>query len=632
VGRKHDRRRRFGGVLTRLRADMRGNVLIMTAFALIPMLAMTGAAIDMSRLYVVKVRLQEACDAGVLAGRKFMDTTNTSTTLDTNAAAQARLFFTNNYHNGWYGTSTPVFTPSKTSDSQVSGTATTRVPMAVMQMFGSPAITLNVTCQARYDIADADVMFVLDTTGSMGCLTSDNQSTCDSYVVSNTVTNPDGSYSVTEKSNSRIAGLRSAVLSFFDTVTSSADASTNFRFGFVPYSGAVNVGNLLRPSGYMTTGNWNYDTRTYVGDANSGSSSTTTSSNVNSCPGANGTTRSLPAGTYNSSGQATNTTYSYNSSSRVCTTTTQTVIANWYYASTSTPIDSYVTGNAVDNPSQLGSTTSTWPGCVEERMSASGETGSTFSATSPPLSLDVDTVPTTNAQRWAPMWTDATFARINSPETTSATRSILSRYSGSTQYDLANSLNMLPCPKAASRLSSMQLPAGSSSSVKSSLRTTIQNYMSASSGFRPYGVTYHDIGMTWGTRLLAPSGIFASDTAAWSGHNSPNRFIIFLTDGTMETQQLAYTSFGMEAYDNRTGAGTNETTATNNHNARLATACTIAKNRNIKVFVIAYSQTLTTQLTNCASPGQAYYAADTAGLNTAFASIAQQVAMLRISQ
>ena len=50
------------------------------------------------------------------------------------------------------------------------------------------------------------------------------------------------------------------------------------------------------------------------------------------------------------------------------------------------------------------------------------------------------------------------------------------------------------------------------------------------------------------------------------------------------------------------------------------------------MFVVGFGQTLTSQLTACASPGQAYYASDNASLTAAFQKIAKQVAMLRISQ
>ena len=44
--------------------------------------------------------------------------------------------------------------------------------MTLLQIFGKAPVTLNVACQAHYDLADTDVMFVLDTTGSMSCVPS----------------------------------------------------------------------------------------------------------------------------------------------------------------------------------------------------------------------------------------------------------------------------------------------------------------------------------------------------------------------------------------------------------------------------------------------------------------------------
>jgi len=88
----------------------------------------------------------------------------------------------------------------------------------------------------------------------------------------------------------------------------------------------------------------------------------------------------------------------------------------------------------------------------------------------------------------------------------------------------------------------------------------------------------------------------------------------------------------MEKLDQRVTGNANSTTDLNNHNARFLAECSAAKARNITVFVVSFGSTLTSQLKSCASPGQAYYASDNASLKTAFQKIAQQVAMLRISQ
>ncbi|MFZ2979694.1 MAG: pilus assembly protein TadG-related protein, partial [Sphingobium sp.] len=60
------------GFLGRLRKDVRGNTLALVAAGMLPLLGLIGGGIDMSRIYLAKSRLQQACDAGALAGRKAM--------------------------------------------------------------------------------------------------------------------------------------------------------------------------------------------------------------------------------------------------------------------------------------------------------------------------------------------------------------------------------------------------------------------------------------------------------------------------------------------------------------------------------------------------------------------------------
>ena len=139
------------GFLARLSGDTRANTLAMMAAALVPVAGLTGSAIDAARMYVVKVRLQQACDAGALAGRKFM-VVDANTTLDSNATQQAQTFFNNNFPANFYDASNVTFTPSRTANNQVAGTASATVPMAVMGMFGFQPVTMSVACQARDDI------------------------------------------------------------------------------------------------------------------------------------------------------------------------------------------------------------------------------------------------------------------------------------------------------------------------------------------------------------------------------------------------------------------------------------------------------------------------------------------------
>lgn len=592
------------GFLQRLARNVAGTTAALMAASLIPLAAFAGAAVDTARLYVVKVRLQQACDAGALAGRKFM----TGTTLDSNATTQANAFFTNNFRAGWFTTSGVSFTPTLTEDGQVRASARATVPMTLMTMFGNGSVTLNATCQARLDIPDVDIMFVLDTTGSMACAASDSQSTCGYYVVSNT-SQSGGVWSVAEKSNSRIKALRSAVLTFYDTLEGAADPSTHIRYGVVPYSSTVNVGYLLRNlnTSYLVSDNWNYQSRKWVGDANGSSSNDTVSaSNSSTCDSYE--RPRTPAVGY----PATVVTTSWNSSRSRCTRTTTQKIPNFTYNQYTWDISNYVTGAATPNPAaeqqRVGVTgpTDTWAGCIEER-----DTSALSSFSTPlPYDLDVDLVPSSRATRWRPMWPEVIYDRNGTPETTSATR--VAPINNNAYY-----YNLMACPKQAQRLEVLT-------------RDDLDDYVTAAD-FKPMGHTYHDIGMIWGVRMLSPTGIFKGDTDCWPNRPCPQRYIVFMTDGQMEPDPSVYGAYGFEKFDRRvTGGSTSQ--QTNYHNARLAVACDAAKARNITVFVVAYAQTLTSQLSACASPGKAFEATDDAQLASAFRTIASQIADLRLSQ
>ena len=91
-------------------------------------------AIDSGRMYLAKARLQQACDAGALAGRKVMGS-NTWAANGGAANTAALQFFDGNFANGAYGTTgrTRSFTENA---GRVTGTASVTVPMSVMNAVG----------------------------------------------------------------------------------------------------------------------------------------------------------------------------------------------------------------------------------------------------------------------------------------------------------------------------------------------------------------------------------------------------------------------------------------------------------------------------------------------------------------
>ncbi|HEU4820841.1 MAG TPA: pilus assembly protein [Qipengyuania sp.] len=217
------------GFLRRLGRDTAGNVFALTAAAVIPMIGVVGGAIDASRLYLTRSRLQAACDSAVLAGRKAM----TTKTYTAGAAEdlRARAMFNFNYQDADFQTTGTSFNPAADANGRLNATAQTTVPMTLMRMFGFTTNTVSVACSADIQIPNIDIVFVLDVTGSM-----------------------DWEIDGVRK----IDALKSAAKNFYGTLAAQMAANGanagQVRYGFVPYSQTVNGKDLFKTSPDTTKG------------------------------------------------------------------------------------------------------------------------------------------------------------------------------------------------------------------------------------------------------------------------------------------------------------------------------------------------------------------------------------------
>ncbi|MFC3441412.1 pilus assembly protein TadG-related protein [Sphingobium rhizovicinum] len=639
------------GFLGRLAKNQAGNTMAIVAAAIIPLAALIGGGLDMGRAYMARARLQQACDAAALAGRRAM-TTSSMTTSD---IAEARKFFDFNFPQNTFqaATFTPVIQSKPGETTTVQVTAETTMPTTVMKIFRYETLPLSVTCESRFDIGNTDVMLVLDTTGSMA------------YSIS------DGNGGTT----TRLAALKQAVKDFYDTLGAGSDLTGRIRYGFMPYSSTVNVGYQL-PSTMLVGGRsgetWTYNSRrmTYYNNTALTTSVCYRKYNANNCRTSlataendSGTNRTQTQ-CYNwgntaaaFSGSAPNTvtkiTYSpetYNgtspvpssgSTSRSCvrreTTTTHNsgyVAQNGWselkmeYGDYDFPVSAYITGNQVANPAYYTSTpndvdgepvpsTATWSGCIEERSTDNTITATSSNATVPADAhdLNVNEAPTDTDTRWRPHWPEVEFSRAGE-YLNDATR-------------ISGGWNA--CPSQSRRLTSYAnrttAPTGQSSSFNSYV-----------DGLIAVGGTYHDIGMLWGARFLSPNGIFASDNAAAPNGFNIARHIVFMTDGDMSAYQGVYGAYGYQLLDGRVAAtNTSDTSLTAIHNNRLTMLCNSIKGMGITVWVIGFRNQsegdIQTPLQGCASSSNHWTMAYTASaLSQKFKDIAKNIGGLRLSQ
>ncbi|MGY2735767.1 TadE/TadG family type IV pilus assembly protein [Sphingomonas sp. UYP23] len=616
---------RLLGFLSRLRRDVAGNALAIMAAALIPMAGMVGGAIDISRMYIIKTRMQHACDAGALAGRKQMGGGIWGT--DDNAVAEK--FYDGNFPSNGYG-STATTRSFAESGGTVIGTATATVPMTLMRVLGVTTQTLAVSCDSEMRLPNTDVMFVLDVTGSMNCTAS-----------STTCTNNNG----VPAAGSKIDGLKTAVKCFYEIVarlkTNATCATTNatggtgnqvqIRFGFMPYASNVNVGYSLPPAYLADT--WSYQSRKFV---SSSWSAWSAYSQSNSTQNGTCTVAHSDTATTQYKVDKTSSTNRFGNTSYYCTQSSRSLVTTWHYGKISQNVSGLKNGTSWNTSLNLpiaaggGNRSVAWGGCIQERPTVA--TTNYTPIPSNAYDLNIDLVPSAGNSNslWGPSLPDAIYLRniVNyySQATNTESDSTTDYYNSSDDY----------CPTAAKKLQSWSDAA------------TFDQYVDS---LVAQGNTYHDIGMLWGARFMSPTGIFASENAvtlpngSYSGGADIQRHMIFMTDGDSTSSPCDYNAYGVPFYDQKqttdvgaaTDCGSNRQALIDQINLRLAALCTAVKNKNITLWVISFGNGTNTdtetRLQNCAtSPSYYFKAADSAALQTQFAAIANKISALRLTK
>ena len=639
----------------KLLQDVSGSIMPISAVAMIALAGMVGGGVDMSRAYMVQNKLQNACDSGVLAGRRAVDASGFTTA----AKTRAETFFATNFDENNEGVKSTSFVASSPDGGDtVDGVASTTLDTVVMRLFNFDEIPLSVNCTASMSVGNSDVVMVLDVTGSMGW-------------------DLDGS-------QTRLAALKTAMKSFYDTVDAAADGgNSRIRYGFVPYSSGVNVGQLLvtrdadfivdeheiqsREAVYKdtettadevtgweeayeetTTGSGNEDFGDWIYHDGSYTKNKTCKDEI---PDAtawvnDGASTSTSTPSYiNGSGQRVTESVVSQPQSRTfytCTrvskknhwvirreetrdllnsvasiedpiyaTTTVSTFDRWDYKEIEYDTSSLKTFASVTVPlGDDGADVSyTWDGCIEERdttPASSFNYNSIVGITpSSAYDLDIDSEPDSDATRWRPMWGQVSYGRVNSDGYLTNANS--SEYGYKTSYY---------CPRQSQLLTTMSESA----------------FDSYADSLSAAGSTYHNVGMLWGARLASPDGIFSANVnEAPSNGNDVARHVIFMSDGEMSTNYSIHTAYGIEWHDRRVTANGYDDN-NKRHTGRFLVACEAAKAKGIRVWVIAFATELTGDLETCASDDSAFTAASAADLNTAFQEIAKDVGELRITQ
>ena len=193
---------------TRIFHDRSGNVMIIVAFSIIPLIGAVGIATDTTRGYLVKSQLQAAIDSAALAGGRVF---NSSTRDD-----DIRQYFSANFPQGYMSSNlTPLqITPDQNSES-IRLTASATIPATFMQLLGSKTITVAASAEVTRQIQRLHVVLALDMSGSM--------------------------LTTMENGNTRVENAKAAALTLTNILFGTNTTNDLLKIGVVPWAGKVNV-------------------------------------------------------------------------------------------------------------------------------------------------------------------------------------------------------------------------------------------------------------------------------------------------------------------------------------------------------------------------------------------------------
>lgn len=212
----------------RLAESRSGNTIPIVASALVPLLGVIGASVDVGSAYMVKSQLRAAVDAAALAGG--------TVTGDTERRNQEiEKYFKANFPDGYMGTTQTRFdiSPEEAPDPLDADRVNLRVEAAVqlptffLRIFGDKLAHFDLSAEAevasgkKFNALEA--ILVLDNTGSMAQSAGGRGS------------------------KTRIQALREAAKTFVDTVyAGDAEAHSSIAIGMIPYTTTVNTGWLIK--------------------------------------------------------------------------------------------------------------------------------------------------------------------------------------------------------------------------------------------------------------------------------------------------------------------------------------------------------------------------------------------------
>ncbi|TXI86150.1 vWA domain-containing protein [Cupriavidus sp. Marseille-Q8015] len=165
------------------RAGQRGQITIIAGFLMVGLAGMVGLAVDAGMAYVTKARLNAAVDAAAVAAARAVTNGTTQAEQTASARQAATDFFNANYPTGYLGGTPSLNTTSVQFDQgkvTIGVSATSTMPLTLTKVLGFNNIA--VAASSTSIRKDLDMVFVIDSSGSMSPVWSTVRSNANSFL------------------------------------------------------------------------------------------------------------------------------------------------------------------------------------------------------------------------------------------------------------------------------------------------------------------------------------------------------------------------------------------------------------------------------------------------------------------
>lgn len=242
--------RRLGRLLTRFSAAEHGNIAVIFAIVLVPILTFMGAAIDYSRAIRARSSMQAALDSTALMLSKDL-AQGTITQADITSKAQAYFsgLFTDTEANGVSVTASYT-AGSGTSPATILLTGSGNIKSDFMQIAGYPTLGFNTKSTAAWGNTRMRVAMVLDNTGSMA-------------------------------QNGKMTAMQAAAKDMIDTLSNYNKQTGDVYISIIPFAKDVNVGTGNVNASWINWSEWEAEPPFLVNNKSSAFNSAVAGSN---CP------------------------------------------------------------------------------------------------------------------------------------------------------------------------------------------------------------------------------------------------------------------------------------------------------------------------------------------------------------